>query len=309
MMRFFKIILIFFFYFYASNYLYANFENKIVVKIGKEIITEFEIKNRILSSLILSNQNVSQKNINKIKKQTLNSLILHKIKKTELSKYDFKNSQQEINLYLNQIAFNNITELKNKFEDYGIDYDLFLEETKVKLEWQKFIYNFYEKKIEINENDIKNEIEKILKKQKEIEEYNIYEIEILINNNEEDKILISGLSDQIKTLGFEDAAQKFSVSSSSANKGNLGWVNSKSLSRPISKIVSQLKIGDVSNPIKRQNSVLFLKLANKRKVDFKELDFEDMKNKLINQKKNELFNLYSSSHLSKLKNSTFIEYQ
>ncbi len=308
-MRFYKIILIIFPYFYFSNFLYANIENKIVVKIGKEIITEFEIKNKILSSLILSNQNITQQNINKIKKQTLNSLILHKIKKIELSKHDFKNSQQEVNLYLNQITSNNISELKNKFEDYGIDYDLFLEETKVQLKWQKFIYNFYEKKIEINENDIKKEIEKILEKQKEIEEYNIYEIEILINNNEKDKILISDLSDQIKSLGFEDAAQKFSVSSSNVNKGNLGWVNSKSLSKPIHKIISQLKIGSISGPIKRQNSVLFLKLADKRKVNFKELNLEDTKIKLINQKKNDLFKLYSSSHLSKLKNSTFIEYQ
>ena len=34
-----------------------------------------------------------------------------------------------------------------------------------------------------------------------------------------------------------------------------------------------------------------------------------MRNNLINQKKNELFNLYSNSHLSKLKNTSFIEYK
>ena len=33
-----------------------------------------------------------------------------------------------------------------------------------------------------------------------------------------------------------------------------------------------------------------------------------MRNNLINQK-NELFNLYSNSHLSKLKNTSFIEYK
>ena len=45
----------------------AKFKNNIIVKIENEIITNFEIKNKILSTLILSNQEINQKNINSIK--------------------------------------------------------------------------------------------------------------------------------------------------------------------------------------------------------------------------------------------------
>ena len=84
---------------------------------------------------------------------------------------------------------------------------------------------------------------------------------------------------------------------------------SKSMSKPIYDIMKNLKVGEVSKPIKRQNSVLFLQLREKKISKPDNLDIEKLKKDLINQKKNELFNLYSRSHLSKLKNSSLIEYK
>ena len=51
------------------------------------------------------------------------------------------------------------------------------------------------------------------------------------------------------------------------------------------------------------------KLIDKKKTQLNEIDKNEIKNRLIKQKKNELFNLYSNSHLSKLKNNTLIEYK
>ena len=114
---------------------------------------------------------------------------------------------------------------------------------------------------------------------------------------------------KIEKNGFEDVALKFSISSSASNKGNLGWINSKSLSNEIYKIIVNMKKEAVSEPIKRQNSVLFLKLNDIKESKSQNLNISKLKKKLISQKKNELFNLYSISHLSKLKNSSLIEYK
>ena len=61
--------------------LIAAVENKIIIKIENQIITSFDIKNKIKSSLVLSNQEVSQNNIDKIKSQALDSLINLNLKK------------------------------------------------------------------------------------------------------------------------------------------------------------------------------------------------------------------------------------
>ena len=131
----------------------------------------------------------------------------------------------------------------------------------------------------------------------------------MLNNDKGDKKIINDILDHIKLAGFENSVTKFSISNTSSSKGDLGWINSSSLSSNIFEIISNLKVGQVSKPIIRQNSVLFLKLIDKRIADTKDKDFEILKKNIINQKKNELFNLYSSSHLSKLKNSTYIEYK
>ena len=57
------------------------------------------------------------------------------------------------------------------------------------------------------------------------------------------------------------------------------------------------------------NSILFLKLEDIKETKINNLNNNELRNKIINQKKNELYNLYSKSHLSKLRNTSFIEYK
>ena len=102
---------------------------------------------------------------------------------------------------------------------------------------------------------------------------------------------------------------KFSVSSSSSEKGSLGWINIKTLSKSIYDLVSNMSPGDISEPIIQSNNILLIKLNRERKVSRTDLDKDEMKKRLIKQKENELFNLYSISHLSIIKNKYFVEYK
>ena len=175
------------------------------------------------------------------------------------------------------------------------------------MKWKNFIYNNYSKKIEINPKDIDDEIKK---KIKGVTRYKIFFIrnEILKINDETDQRLIFQVKEEIKNNGFENAVLKYSVSPTSVKKGELGWVNSDALSKEFSKVIKELKIGEVSAPIERQGSILFLKLIDKQVSDYTITNIDLLKKDLINQKKNELINLYSKIHLSKLKNIKIIEY-
>lgn len=303
--------IIFFILIYLSNvdFLYASYKNKIIVKIGNEIITEYEIKNKILGSLILTNEEINQENINRLKKQSLENLKIQKLKKIELSKYEIKTNPLELNSYLKQLTKDNLPNIQERFELNGLDFNLYKEEIELQIKWQKYIYNLYEKRINIKDEDIDNEVKILIKNKKDIIKYKLSEIEILIDDQPDNKKIIENLYSEIKIKGFANAAKKFSISNSAANNGELGWINEESLSKQIYGYVSKLKIGDVTKPIKRQNSILILKLVDKSKTKKNEINLENLKKNVLNQKKNELFNLYSNSHLSKLKNSTLIEYK
>ena len=180
---------------------------------------------------------------------------------------------------------------------------------ELELKWQQFIYFNYKNKIEIDENKIKDDLNRIIKSASLNKEVNLSEIEVFQDEKISNDIIISRIMDEIKKNGFENAALKFSVSNTSNQKGKLGWINVNVLSKKISKEIGKIKPGQISKPIVQTNSILFLKLNSERNIQTDDLvNKEKIKQSLVQRKQNELFNLYSKSHLSKLKNSYFIQY-
>ena len=306
---FLKFYIIFFLFF--SNIVYA-IQNSIIANIDNQIITSFELKNKILTVLLLSNQDVNQDNINLSQKEAMRSLINLKLKKSEISKYNVTENKQRLDAYLKSTSsrFNtDIQGLKSIFKNSNINYDLFIEELNIEFKWQKLIFDLYKDKINtnINKAEIDKEINIVIKNQTNINEYKLAEIEVTFENNEEAEKKINEVKNQIKKIGFENAAIKFSSSPTSFEGGDLGWISSKSLSNKILKAVEQLNIGDVSETIFQTNSILLIKLSNKRVIQSKDLNTNEIREKIILSRKNEMLNLLSANHLSKVKNQALIE--
>ena len=309
MRKYFTKLIIISFVLFFFNTKAISIENKIIAKVENSVLTSHELKNKIRITLVLSNQEINQNNINNIKSNVLSSLLNLKIKKLELDKYKVNINQIDASKHLSSISSNDIDGLKEKFKRNNLDFNLFLNEIRIELAWRQFIFRIYNNKVSVDEKDIDFELSKIIENESIIEEFKLSEIEVYVENEEPIENQISFILDQVQKIGFEDTAEKFSISSSSVNKGDLGWINGKSFSKKIFKIVENMQPGDISKPIRNPNSVLFLKLMDKKSSQINELDKDKIKIKLINQKKNELFNLYSNSHLSKLKNNALIEYK
>ena len=285
-------------------------ENKIITRIDNQIITAYELKNKILSSLVLAGEEINQENINKTKPLALQTLTSLKLKSNELVKYNVNVSDLDLNNNLNSISKNNLQNFKNKFLENNLNFELYREDLRIELGWRKLIFNLYNNKVIINEIDIENQMLKIKKeKNKQFTEYRLSEILVNYNTENEKNNKINEIKKQIIKIGFENTAFKYSESFTATNKGDLGWVNSNGLSKDIAQIIKDMKINDISKPINNLNNILFLKLTNKKIVEIKNEDISEIRKKLIDNKKNELFNLYSNSHLSKLKNNATIEYK
>ena len=294
---------------YISKNMYVkNGENKIVLKVGNKIITSYEVKNKILRSLFLSNTEVNQKNINNIKSQILENLILLKLKEVELEKYNFKADKTKVNNYILRSTSNDKFTIKEKFKNNDLDFNLYIKEIETEFKWRQFIFRQYSNKIEINQSLIIEEVNKILNSKSVSKEYNLSEIEILKSTAETNEKLTLKILQEIKSNGFESTALKLSISSTASQKGNLGWINEKMLSKRIYNIVEKMKPGQISEPIIEVDNILFLKLNSIRDIE-NNIDADKLKNTLLDQKRNEMFDLYSKSHLSKLKNNFFIEYK
>ena len=289
----------------------ANIESKIVVRVENQIVSSYELKNKIKTLLLLTNQEINQKNINFTKERALSQLINYKLKKNEITKanIEVKNDNQ-INSYLKNISSRFQTDLsgmKKIFENNDVNFDLYYDEVKTEFKWQKLIFELFGNKINLDENEVNNELNFYLKSQNNLKDYKLAEIEIALKNNSEDKKTFLEINNQIVTSGFEKTAQKYSISTTALDGGNIGWINSKSLSDKILLILSKMKVGDISNPIIQTNNATILKLIDIKDTNINNADLDKVREQIINNKKNELLNLYSNSHLSKVKNTAFVE--
>ena len=303
-----KIIFTILTYLILINVSLANIQNKIIANIGNQIITSHELKNKIITNLILNNQEINQSNVNNDKQSALRSLVNYKLKKNEVNRVKISTNLEAVNDHLAKISsrYNtDINGLKNIFLSNNLNFELYLDEIKTEFAWQKLIYQLYKEKIFLDKEQINDELKQIIAKQKNLVEYELAEIELLNEKTGSDD-KIKKLKQEIDLIGFENAAIKYSISQSSMDGGKLGWISINSLSKKIAGILSKMEKDEISVPILRANSILFLKILNKRETNLTQKNIELIKDKIIVSKKNELLNLFANSHLTKIKNNTLI---
>ena len=135
-------------FFFSSAF--ALIQEKIIAQVENEVITTYDMENEIRTLLVLSDQEITQENINKIKQTALNNLINLKLKEIEVNKFKVQLQENAITNYLINISSNDISSLKNKFLQNSINYDIYIKKIENELKWQSLIYSKYRKNVRIN---------------------------------------------------------------------------------------------------------------------------------------------------------------
>jgi len=296
--------------FFANNISFASVKNEIIVNVGNQIITSYELKNKIKTSLFLGGFELNQESINKNKNLAIRSLINYKIKKAEISRYNLKNDNNNLNQHLKKLSSKyktNIQGLKKIFDNNKLDFEMYKKEIETEFLWQNLIFTLFSKKIIIDEKEVNKELKKNYRENKGVIEYELAEIEILSENVSEDQNKIKEINEQIILNGFKNTAIKYSVSPNAFEGGNIGWISEASLSEKVLKLLQKINSGEITKPIYQSNTILFIKLLNKRLIKINELDLEKIKQNIILSKKNEQLNLFSNSHLSQVRKKYLVE--
>jgi len=149
-------------FFSISN---AEIKNSILVKVGNEIITSLDLRNEILTNLIVNKIDINQKNIDASKNLAIKNLINKKIKRIEITKYQItdynKNDLQKYLTNISNLFETNSSGLKKLFETNNIDYDTFVYNYETELLWNTLIFRIYSNQTNINIIEVENELEKI----------------------------------------------------------------------------------------------------------------------------------------------------
>ena len=231
-------------------------------------------------------------------------------KRCELDRNNFLEiNQEDLEKELIKLASNinlDLETLKNVCESNGLDFALIEDQIKIELFWNSLIFELYKSRLKVNSNEIEERL-KLIQDKKKIDEYLISEIVIKPIEKHNLKSEIEKLKNKIKIEGFENIARNLSISESSKNGGDLGWVNENIISEKIKFKLASTAVGALTEPIVLPEGILILKVRDKRKIE-NTLSLEDTKNQLVKSEKLKILKMHSLSHYDKLRRSISINF-
>jgi len=300
MIKYLKIALIIFFLTFSKG---LTIENKIILKIDNEIITTLDVYKEI-TNIKFFNKNLNNLSDEEIYQISIQSLIKYEIKKNEISK-KFKIVEIQNKDYLDQLiektfkdlGFQNLQNFKNELIKREISFENFEEKLKIEILWNQLIFSTYYNKLVIDEEKLKKQINNI---DKTVKSFNLNEIIFNVESIEEIETKYNLILNDIQKLGFEGAALKHSISNSSINGGNLGWIDEKNIGKQILDQINKINIKSITKPIRISSGFLILQKFDEREIQ-KNLDSEEELKKLIDYEKNQQLNNYSNLYYNKIK--------
>ena len=263
------IVLVFFLFGVFSLTLKSQDIQAIAVIVNDEVISRYDVNQRVRLILVTSGIPSTEENIKRIEEQAIKALIDEKIQIQEAIKLEVPDSPNEINLMLDNIARSNQTTAEGILESItsqGVNSETLLNQIKSELLWNKIVRGRFGSYINISDEEVDiiydRTIQNINNSQYDISEIFIgFEDE---NEEREARDLTQRLTEQLKNnIPFEPVAQQFSQASSSGQGGFIGWVSEGQLDPEILSSIKDLEIGEVSEPIKTVNGYFIIKINGK----------------------------------------------
>lgn len=299
-----NLILIIVLFFSKQSY---SIENKIIFKIENEIITSQDINNEV-NYIKAFNRQIRALDEKKIKKFAENSLIRQTIKKLEILNFtnDLLVEKEFIDPLIKKTFLKmgiNTRDDFNKYLDYNnLNIEIIEEKITIETIWNQLIFSKFNNKIKIDEKNLRK---KILNSNNKIKNYLLSEIIFNTLDNNQIKLKNLEILQSISEIGFENTAKIYSISESSKQGGDLGWISENSLNKKITSILSKLKTNEITKPIVVPGGFLILKI-NEIKFNEKKIDLENELEILIMTESNRQLDQFSNIYFNKIKKEVSI---
>ena len=303
------IISILFFFFIHLNFSLGE-KVSIIYVIENDPITNVAISNEIKYLLLIN------KKLNEVSKEDMvqyasKSILREKIKEVELKKYykfgeNNKIVDQNLNSFMQRLNITNNDIFNNLINEIGLSKEFIKKKIEIEFLWNQLIVQLYANKVSVDKDELKNKLKKKINSSSNLlMEYLLYEITFSSNTMEDFRKEYAKIKKSIEEIGFESTANIFSNSPSANLGGKIGWVNENQLSENIINNISQLNLGEHSNPIKVASGNLILMVKDKREGK-NNLSLEDELEKAVLYETNKQFNQYSSIYFKKVELNTKI---
>jgi len=303
-----KKLLVIFFLLINTEQLSSQIDNSIIITVGNYPITRLDLVKEMKIITVLSKIRINQENKKQVKDLAIQSLVKRSIKKNEIERLKITRfNKKDVDFQISNISKNLGLEKKDFIiflQQNNIKYEDISERFEIDLKWNSAIFKLYKNKITLNTIEIEDKINSEVEKVKLSKSVLLSEIQVNVSSENLESTKNSVLS-EIKELGFDKAAIKFSISNSAKDGGNIGWINENKLSKTIYEGIKNLKKGEISKPIILEETMIIILKKDEKNNSF---NLENIKNNIVKQEKMKKLEMFSNSHYSDLEKKTNINF-
>lgn len=254
----------------ASGPLAAQDVQRIAAVVNEEVISVFDVQQRMRLLIASSGLPDTPETQRRIGPQVLRGLIDETLQKQEAERLNIRVTETDMSEAIARVEqSNNIP--PGAFEPFlqrqGIAPQSALEQIRTNIAWQKLLSRTVVPTIEVGEDKI-DAVVKRIDDNRGVTEFRIGEILLPVDNPADTgdiRNLAERLVQQIREgADFRAVAQQFSKSATAAIGGDVGWILPGELNPVLDTVITQLKVGEISDPLDVPDGIMIVGLSEQR---------------------------------------------
>ena len=243
----------------------------IVATVNDQVITGFDLRQRMLSVIAMSQVQPTEENIPAIQQQALQALIEERLQSQEIANYEtLKITDEEVNQEIAGMAQEAGTTPENYMAflaQGGIRPEAMREQLRTEIGWRELVGGRFNSRARVSRAQVEQTLRQLTEAASK-PQYLIGEIYLEANRVGGQQAAVSGaeqlVAQMVQGAAFQAVARQFSAAPSAARGGDAGWVVQGTVQPALQAALDSLQVGQLSRPIPVDGGVYIVYMRDKR---------------------------------------------
>jgi peptidyl-prolyl cis-trans isomerase SurA len=244
----------------------------IAAVVNGDVISNVDIGNRAKLFALSTGMPMAPEVIDRLKPQILRQLIDEKLRIQEAQRLKIVVQDAQIAAAIKDIETRNgmpAGSLRQKLQSDGVSYRALVDQIRTQLAWTEVLRGSLAEQAAITPAEVEEQ-QKLAAQQVGKMEYRVGEIFIPIddpaNSADAQRFAETVIKELHAGAAFPLVAAQFSQTQSALQGGQVGWVQANQLDPAVERIVSEMPVGAISNPIRVPGGFSIVALEAKREI-------------------------------------------
>ena len=243
----------------------------IVATVNDQVITGFDLRQRILAVIVMSQVQPTEENIPAIQQQALQALIEERLQAQEIATYEtLKISDEDVSQEIAGMAQEAGTTPENYLAflaQGGIRPSSMREQLRTEIGWRELVRGRFGSRSRVSRAQVDQAVRQLTEAASK-PQYLIGEIYLEANRVGGQQAALNGaeqlVAQMVQGAPFQNVARQFSAAPSAARGGDAGWVVQGSVQPALQTALESLQVGQLSRPIPVEGGVYIIYMRDKR---------------------------------------------